>query len=111
MTVLRTSAGAGAVSRRLRLASFVVVLGILVVLIIGIVDVVREGEIELGAGSTESDGSAVVSTRRFLGCVEGAEPDTDGSVWVPYLRRPLPPRSLSYSPVFVLLVPPLPLHL
>ena len=73
---------------------------------VGVREVVREGEIELGTRPTEAKGGAVIGPGGILGGVERAKPHALGAVGIPDLGRPLPPWPLPHSPVLVLLVLP-----
>ena len=59
-------------------------------------------EVELGLVAADALGGVVVGSGGFLGGGEGAEPDADALMWVPYFRGPLAPRPLPDSSVHVL---------
>lgn len=52
-------------------------------------------EVELCSAASEAQRRLVVSSGGALRRVEGAEPDSGGSLWVSYFGRPFSPRSLA----------------
>lgn len=60
------------------------------------------GEVEFGLVAADAFGGGVVGSGGFLGGGEGAEPDADTLVWVPYFCSPFSPWPLPDSSVHVL---------